>query len=106
MAILTHRGRGQCRNGQRTTSPSTSPPVRLNAGVGAREKEGVVVAVCPAHHIRRTTVGAAHRDHLAVAVRFTDAVTVDHDAISCLGLHVNLPSSTYDLDPEASTSTG
>jgi hypothetical protein len=33
-------------------------------------------------------------------------VTLDHDAISHLGLHVDLPSSTCDLDPGARTPTG
>ena len=57
-----------------------------------------MVAVFPSHHIRRTTVGAAHLNHLAVAVRFTDVVTLDHDAITYFGLHVTLPSSTYHFD--------
>ena len=89
MTMLVNRGSGLRRNRQRNIPPSTRPLVRLHAGVGTREKEGVVVAVCPAHHI--PTIGTAHLDHLAVAVRITDVVTLDHDAITYLGLHVKSP---------------
>src|ERR1039457_6120831 len=67
-------------------------PGGLDAGVRAGEEEGVMPAVRPAHQIRRPTIGPMHFDHLAVAVRVTNAVALDHDAITWFGLHAALPS--------------
>ena len=66
--------------------------VRGHRGVRAGEEKGLVPAVLPAHEIRGTIITSVHLDYLTVAVVFTNAVALDDDAITCLGMHAVLPS--------------
>jgi hypothetical protein len=61
--------------------------VVLHGGIGAREEEGVVFAVFPTHNVRRFSICTLHFYDLAVAIRLSDPVAVDHNAISYARTH-------------------
>jgi hypothetical protein len=73
--------------------------VVLDGGVGSREEEGVVVAVFPAHNVRRFSVCTTHFYYLAVAIRLSDPVTVDNNAISYARKHDGSLSTRQSLGP-------
>jgi hypothetical protein len=62
----------------------------LHAGVRAGKEQGLVTTVAPPDDIGRPTIGTAHLEHLAVAVGFPDAMTLDYDAITHTGTHAVL----------------
>jgi hypothetical protein len=68
--------------------------VVLDGGVGAREEEGVVITVLPAHNVWRFSIWTPDFYYLAVAIRLSDPVAVDHKAISYARMH-NLSLSTH-----------
>lgn len=51
-------------------------------GIGAREEQRLMPPVTPTDDIRRTTVFAPHLEHFTNPVRFSDAMSPDHDAIT------------------------
>jgi hypothetical protein len=54
----------------------------LHERVGAREEQRFVTVVLPTHAVRRAIVGSLGLEDLAIPVRLTESVALDHDAIS------------------------
>jgi hypothetical protein len=59
----------------------------LHGCVGAGEEHRLVTALTPANDVRRTAVGAHHFEHLAIAVRLSDPVAPNHNAITHARAH-------------------
>src|SRR5690606_26050978 len=60
--------------------------VGQDAAVGARVGQALV-AVVPAHQVRRLAVAAAHLEDLALAARLSDLATLDDDPVARLRAH-------------------
>ena len=73
--------------------------VVLDGGVGAREEEGVVITVLPAHNVWRFSIWTPDFYYLAVAIRLSDPVTVDNNAISYARKHDGSLSTRQSLGP-------
>jgi hypothetical protein len=62
----------------------------VDCRVEAGKEKRLVAALAPTNAIRRSTV-FTDLEHFTVAVRLTDAVTLDHDAITRASAHSDLP---------------
>jgi hypothetical protein len=62
----------------------------VDGRVGAGKEQRLVAPLAPTNAVRRSTV-LTDLKHFAVAVRLTDAVTLDHDAITRASAHSDLP---------------
>jgi|SRR5512133_2197765 hypothetical protein len=59
-------------------------------GIGAGKEKRLMAAVAPPNAVRWSTV-VAGLQHFTVAVRLTDAVTLDYDSITRTGSHFRPP---------------
>jgi hypothetical protein len=59
----------------------------VDLGVAAREEQRLVPGVRSADQVRRSAVGAAHLEDLALALRLTHVVAADHELITDRDLH-------------------
>jgi hypothetical protein len=65
----------------------------LYDGVTAREQQGLMTSVSPAHQVGRRSVRAADLEYLCVVIGLADAVPLDHDSVADDCTHLRPPSS-------------
>src|SRR4051812_37833424 len=83
-AVPAHRRQG------RTAASRWSVLVVRHDGIRAREEESFVLAVLPAHDIRRSAVVASHLKDHAVAIVLSQVMALDDDLVALVRLHDHL----------------